>query len=86
MADDLRRLRHRDLPVCRDSVVRWLNPVHPGYFLPTAAGGLIGASAAAAVHLQTLAEASFASRAAATPDIAARPGQCADAQVRPPPR
>jgi tellurite resistance protein TehA-like permease len=33
--------------------------VHPGYFLPTAAGGLIGASAAAAVHLHALAEASF---------------------------
>jgi tellurite resistance protein len=33
--------------------------VHPGYFLPTAAGGLIGASAAAAVGLHALAEASF---------------------------
>ncbi|HWN60945.1 MAG TPA: hypothetical protein VNO25_09780 [Streptosporangiaceae bacterium] len=33
--------------------------VHPGYFLPTAAGGLIGANAAAQVHLHTLAEASF---------------------------
>ena len=33
--------------------------VHPGYFLPTAAGGLIGASAAAQVHLHALAEASF---------------------------
>jgi tellurite resistance protein len=33
--------------------------VHPGYFLPTAAGGLIGASAAAQVHLHGLAEASF---------------------------
>jgi len=33
--------------------------VHPGYFLPTAAGGLIGADAAAQVHLHTLAEASF---------------------------
>jgi tellurite resistance protein len=33
--------------------------VHPGYFLPTAAGGLIGASAAAQVHLHALAGASF---------------------------
>ena len=33
--------------------------VHPGYFLPTAAGGLIGAGAAAQVHLPALAEASF---------------------------
>ena len=33
--------------------------LHPGYFLPTAAGGLIGANAAAQVHLHTLAEASF---------------------------
>jgi tellurite resistance protein len=33
--------------------------VHPGYFLPTAAGGLIGANAAAEVHLHALAEASF---------------------------
>jgi len=33
--------------------------VHPGYFLPTAAGGLIGASAAAQVHLHALAAASF---------------------------
>lgn len=33
--------------------------VHPGYFLPTAAGGLIGANAAAQVHLHALAEASF---------------------------
>jgi tellurite resistance protein len=33
--------------------------VHPGYFLPTAVGGLIGAIAAAAVHLHALAEASF---------------------------
>jgi tellurite resistance protein len=32
--------------------------VHPGYFLPTAAGGLIGANAAAQVHLRALAEAS----------------------------
>ena len=31
----------------------------PGYFLPTAAGGLIGANAAAQVHLHALAEASF---------------------------
>ena len=33
--------------------------LHPGYFLPTAAGGLIGASAAAQVDLHALAEASF---------------------------
>ena len=33
--------------------------VHPGYFLPTAAGALIGANAAAQVHLHALAEASF---------------------------
>src|ERR1700735_152475 len=33
--------------------------VHPGYFLPTAAGGLIGANAAAQVHLHALAEATF---------------------------
>jgi tellurite resistance protein len=33
--------------------------VHPGYFLPTAAGGLIGANAAAQVHLHALAEAAF---------------------------
>jgi tellurite resistance protein len=33
--------------------------VHPGYFLPTAAGGLIGGNAAAQVHLHALAEASF---------------------------
>lgn len=33
--------------------------VHPGYFLPTAAGGLIGANVAAQVHLHALAEASF---------------------------
>jgi tellurite resistance protein len=33
--------------------------VHPGYFLPTAAGGLIGANAAAQVHLHALAGASF---------------------------
>jgi tellurite resistance protein len=33
--------------------------VHPGYFLPAAAGGLTGASAAAQVHLHALAEASF---------------------------
>jgi tellurite resistance protein len=36
-----------------------LDSVHPGYFLPTAAGGLIGANAAAQVHLHALAEASF---------------------------
>ena len=33
--------------------------VHAGYFLPTAAGGLIGADVAAQVHLHALAEASF---------------------------
>jgi len=33
--------------------------VHPGYLLPTAAGGLIGANAAAQVHMHALAEASF---------------------------
>jgi tellurite resistance protein len=33
--------------------------MHPGYLLPTAAGGLVGANAAAQVHLQALAEASF---------------------------
>ena len=33
--------------------------VHPGYFLPTAAGGLIGANVAFQVHLHALAEASF---------------------------
>jgi tellurite resistance protein len=33
--------------------------VHPGYFLPTAAGGLIGVNAAATVHLHALADASF---------------------------
>jgi tellurite resistance protein len=33
--------------------------VHPGYFLPTVAGGLVGAFAAAEVHLRAVAEASF---------------------------
>jgi tellurite resistance protein len=33
--------------------------VHPGYFLPTVAGGLVGAFCAAQVHLHALAEASF---------------------------
>lgn len=33
--------------------------VHPGYFLPTVAGGLIGANCAALVHLRGLAQASF---------------------------
>src|SRR5580658_11195786 len=33
--------------------------VHPGYLLPTAAGGLIGANVAAQVHLHALAEAAF---------------------------
>jgi tellurite resistance protein len=33
--------------------------MHPGYFLPTVAGGFIGAYAAATVHLHALAEASF---------------------------
>jgi tellurite resistance protein len=32
---------------------------HPGYFLPTVAGGLIGATVAAQVHLHAIAEASF---------------------------
>ena len=32
---------------------------HPGYLLPTVAGGLVGAAAAAQVHLHGLAEASF---------------------------
>jgi tellurite resistance protein len=32
---------------------------HPGYFLPTVAGGLAGAYAAAVVHLNALAQASF---------------------------
>ena len=36
-----------------------LDSIHPGYLLPTAAGGLIGANAAAQVHLHALAEASF---------------------------
>ena len=38
--------------LCQDSA-------HPGYFLPTVAGGLIGAAAAAQVHLHAIAEASF---------------------------
>jgi tellurite resistance protein len=33
--------------------------VHPGYYLPTVAGGFMGAYAAAAVRLHTLAEAAF---------------------------
>jgi tellurite resistance protein len=33
--------------------------LHPGYFLPTAAGGLIGANVAVEVHLHAVAEASF---------------------------
>jgi tellurite resistance protein len=32
---------------------------HPGYFLPTVAGGLVGAACASQVHLHGLAEASF---------------------------
>jgi tellurite resistance protein len=32
---------------------------HPGYFLPTVAGGLVGSSCAAQVHLHSLAAASF---------------------------
>jgi tellurite resistance protein len=32
---------------------------HPGYYLPGAAGGLVGATEAAQVHLHALAEASF---------------------------
>jgi tellurite resistance protein len=35
------------------------NSAHPGYFLPTVAGGLVGAFCAAQVHLHALAEASF---------------------------
>lgn len=33
--------------------------LHPGYYLPTVAGGLVGGGAAAQVRLHTLAEASF---------------------------
>lgn len=33
--------------------------VHPGYYLPTVAGGLVGASMLAQVHLRALADASF---------------------------
>lgn len=33
--------------------------VHPGYFLPTVAGGLVGAFCAAQVHLHAVGEASF---------------------------
>ena len=33
--------------------------LHPGYYLPTAAGGLVGGGAAAQVHLHIMAEASF---------------------------
>jgi tellurite resistance protein len=36
-----------------------LDSVHPGYFLPTAGGGLIGANATAQVHLHALAASSF---------------------------
>jgi tellurite resistance protein len=36
-----------------------IDRVHPGYFLPTVAGGLIGAFAAAQVGLHAVAEASF---------------------------
>jgi tellurite resistance protein len=36
-----------------------LDSLHPGYFLPTVAGGLVGATAAAEVGLHTLAVASF---------------------------
>jgi len=32
---------------------------HPGYYLPTVAGGFVGADTAAAVHLHAVAEASF---------------------------
>jgi tellurite resistance protein len=35
------------------------NSAHPGYFLPTVAGGLVGAFCAAQVHLHVVAEASF---------------------------
>jgi tellurite resistance protein len=43
--------------------------VHPGYFLPTAAGGLIGANAAAQVHLHTLAQASEPSAGSCSPRL-----------------
>lgn len=33
--------------------------IHPGYFLPTVAGGLVGGACAAEVHLHSVAEASF---------------------------
>jgi tellurite resistance protein len=33
--------------------------LHPGYYLPTVTGGLVGVGAASAVHLRALAEASF---------------------------
>lgn len=33
--------------------------VHPGYYLPTVAGGFVGAYCAAAVHLHAIAEAAF---------------------------
>ena len=33
--------------------------MHPGYYLPTVAGGLVGASMLAQVHLRALADASF---------------------------
>jgi len=36
-----------------------VDSLHPGYYLPTVAGGLVGADAAAQVHLHALAEASF---------------------------
>jgi tellurite resistance protein len=35
------------------------DPMHPGYFLPTVAGGFVGAYAAAVVHLHAIAEVSF---------------------------
>lgn len=46
-------------------VGRWIGggagqaSVHPGYYLPTVAGGLVGAITLAQVHLRALAEASF---------------------------
>jgi len=36
-----------------------LESLHPGYFLPTVAGGLVGADCAAQVHLHAVAETSF---------------------------
>jgi tellurite resistance protein len=42
-------------------IVEHLDPeqMHPGYFLPTVAGGFVGAYAAATVHMRAIAEVSF---------------------------